>query len=96
MRVSYIDEKSITNTNISRNIFYDAVKKANDIEEQIQNLLPNEKDYGTIIEIAKYTISKMKSVAVVYMKDPEDTDYIWKLYDTVYLILEKRLRTHKK
>jgi len=89
MRVSYIDEKSITNTNISRNIFYDAVKKANDIEEQIQNLLPNEKDYGTIIEIAKYTISKMKSVAVVYMKD---TDYIWKLYTTAYLILEGRIK----
>jgi len=94
--MSDIEEKIVNNTNVPDYIFYDAVKKANDIEEQIQNLLPNEKDYGTILKLAKYTISKMKSAAVVYMKDPEDTDYIWKLYTTAYLILEGRLRTHKK
>jgi hypothetical protein len=67
---------------------HEAIKVANEIEEQVRIVMPSGTDHDTILKVARYTADRMKSVIPMYTGNLNPK---WKLYDTVFSILNDRL-----
>lgn len=88
INVQPTDEASIVGNNVLPAVFLEAVEVANGIEEQVRIVMPDGTDYDTILKVARYTVDRMKSVIPMYTGNLNPK---WKLYDTVFIILNGRL-----
>lgn len=78
----------LSNTVLPDVFFNEAVEEANSIEEQVKIVMPEGTDYDTILKVAKFASDRMRSVLPLYTGNLNPK---WKLYDTVFVILNGRL-----
>jgi len=69
-------------------VFQDAIKVADEIEEQVRIVMPTGTSYDIILKISQYTADRMKSVIPMYTGNLNPK---WELYDKVFVILNGRL-----
>jgi hypothetical protein len=69
-------------------VFKEAIEVANGIEEQVRIVMPDGTDYDVILRLARYAADRMRSVIPIHAGCLNTK---WKLYDTVFIILNGRL-----
>lgn len=77
-----------SNTVLPDVFFNEAVEVANSIEEQVRIVMPEVADYDTILKVARFASDRIRSVIPMYTGNLNPK---WKLYDTVFVILNGRL-----
>lgn len=82
------NETTTDANNVLPAVFIEAVEVANGIEEQVRIVMSDGTDYDTILKVARYVADRMKSVIPMYTGNLNPK---WKLYDTVFIILNGRL-----